>query len=107
MDAIGKLNPPGTAVKTQAAELGPFLSNIIRIIIVLAGAYALIQLILGGLGYISSQGDSKKTQEAMQKITYSIIGLAVIAVSFVIVSILGRLFFGSAFDITNPVIQTL
>lgn len=103
---IGSVTMP-TSTITSVSQVGPFLSVVVRLLVVIAGIWALVQFLLGGLGYITAGGDSKKTQEAYQKITYSIIGLVVIAVSFIIVTILSKLLFGAGFDILNPTLQTL
>lgn len=51
----------------------------------LGGAIAVIYLILGGVNYITAGGDQAKAEKARNTITYAIIGIFVIALSFVIV----------------------
>lgn len=103
---LGNVTVPSSVI-TSPSQVGPFFSMVIRLIIVVAGIWALLQFILAGFGYVTAGGDSKKAQESFQKITYSIIGLIVIAVSFILVTILSRLLFGGSFDILNPTLQTL
>lgn len=102
---IGSLNPPPSIV-TETADIGPrFLTNIIRLIIALAGIWALFQFLIGGFSYITGAGDAKKTQEAQQKIMHSIIGIGIIALSFILAGIIGLLFFDDAFFILQPTIE--
>ncbi len=105
-DIIGSVDVP-TSVITNTSQVGPFLSVVVRLLIVISGIWALLQFLLAGLGYITAGGDAKKVQEAYQKITYSVIGLVVIGVSFIVVTIVGRLLFGSGFNILSPTLQTL
>jgi hypothetical protein len=105
-DAIGTITPPTSAI-TSTAQVGPFISVGIRGIIVVGGLFAFVQFLLGGLGYITAGGDTKKTQDAMHRITYSIIGLVIIAASFIIIAILSVLLFGSWNFILYPALETL
>lgn len=107
-DAIGSLKDQLPAnIKAEPEDFGNVLSTAIRVIIAIAGVWFLVQLLLAGLTYISGSGDAKKTQEAMRKITDSIVGIVIVAASFIVVSLVSNLFFGSGFDILNPEIQTL
>ena len=109
-DIVGNLNLPAGIPGTGAsgmAEAGPFISNLIRFIIIVSGLFSLWQFLTGGLGYISSNGDKAKVQEANNKIMMSILGLIIIGASFVITAIIGALVFGDWTFIFNPKIQTL
>lgn len=57
---------------------------------------ALIFLIYGGLLWVTSSGDKAKVDRARQTIMYSIIGLVVMILAFVIVQTIGY-FLGSSF----------
>lgn len=105
-DIVGTIKPPGTIVD-QPSQVGAFIGTLIRFITVVAGLYALIQLILGGFGYVTSAGDKGKVQENTQRMLYAIIGLVTIGASFIIASLVGRLLFGPDFNILSPVLQTV
>ena len=67
----------------------------ILVLVLIAGVViALIYLISGGMQWITSQGEKDKIAAARSKLTYAIIGLLVIFLSFAIVA-----FFGGAFGI--------
>lgn len=103
-DIVGSIRAPQTIVSAPS-DFGPFISVIIRFVIVVAGIYALWQFISGGLGYITSGGDKGKIKESQDKITMSVLGLVIIAVSFILISLLGQLIFKT--NLLNPTIQTL
>lgn len=56
------------------AEIG---TNIVNILGIIAGVTSVIFLILGGINYITSEGDPSKLKGAKSTITYAIAGLAV------------------------------
>lgn len=62
------------------------IGTIITWVLGLAGGVAVLFLILGGLQYITSSGNKDKAETAKQTILYAVIGLIVIALSFVIVA---------------------
>lgn len=103
-DIVGTIDPPQTIIKS-VGQTGDFISVIVRFITVIAGLYALWQFITGGFGYISSGGDKGKIQTATQQIMMSITGLAIIGISFILASVIGRLLFGAGFNLLSPTLQ--
>lgn len=55
-------------------------------LIYLAGPIAVLMLALGGLRYITSRGDQTQMEEAKKTITWSVIGLIVIILSWAIIT---------------------
>lgn len=102
----GTITPPGTII-TDLTRIGTFISVLVGIVVVVAGLWAFLEFLLGGLGYITAGGDAKKAQDAFARIRLAIIGLIAIAAAFIISGILGQLFFGNPMYIFNPQIQTL
>jgi hypothetical protein len=78
------------------------LSNIFQLIILAAGLFALINLVISGVNYISSQGKPEETQKAVARITTSLIGLLIVVSSFIIMAIISKLLFGDFTFIFNP-----
>ena len=76
-----------------------FLSNLIKTVTVVAGIFALWNLLAAGLKYISSSGDPKAAMEANQNITNSVIGVVIIIASFAITKVVQTIF---GIDILNP-----
>ena len=59
------------------------------------------QLIIAGYGYLSSSGDPKKTEAALNKITQSLIGLIIVAGAFILTSVVGSIL---NINIVEPII---
>lgn len=79
-----------------------FLSNIIRLITIAAGVFAMVNFVLAGIGYIQSAGNPEGVQRAWQKIYMSVIGVSVIILSFAFAALLGQLLYGDVNAILKP-----
>lgn len=67
------------------------LKTVINTIIYIIGIIAVIMIIIGGLRYVLSGGDSSSTKGAKDTILYAVVGLVVAMLSFSIVNfVLGR-----------------
>ena len=67
-------------------ELKDIIVSIVNGIIAVVGVVAVIFVVYGGIQYITSSGESAKTQKAKNTIFYALIGLAICALSFLIVN---------------------
>jgi hypothetical protein len=85
---------PGKYSGTNGEGLITILSNLVKLSIVVAGIYTLINFILAGYGYMGAGGDPKIIQRAQERIYRSIMGLVIIAGSFLIAGVVGYLIFG-------------
>ena len=72
-------------VTTQCVNPSNMIINALSWIIGIAGAVSLIFVVYGGISYITSSGDPGKLQQAKKIITYALIGLAIVALSEMIV----------------------
>ncbi|MBP9718941.1 MAG: hypothetical protein KBD46_00565 [Candidatus Levybacteria bacterium] len=78
--------------ETQAATLSciPIVfENIIRASLIFAGVVALVFIIYSGIKMLTSGGDPKAVEAAKKTMTFAIVGLIIILVSFSIVALLG------------------
>ncbi len=91
-------------IGSEGAGLVGFLSNIIKLITVAGGIFAFFNLVLAGISYIGSQGDPQAIEKAQKKIYMSIVGMVIIASSYVLAALIGRILFGSYTAILQPVI---
>lgn len=57
-------------------------------LLIFAGVVALIFVIMSGISYITSGGDQKKLDKAKHTLTYTLLGLFLIFLSFVIIRII-------------------
>jgi uncharacterized membrane protein len=64
-------------------------SNVIRAALVFVGVIALLFIIYAGFSFVTSGGDPKKVQGARQTMTFAIIGLIVVLLSFAILFFIG------------------
>ena len=60
--------------------------QVTNIILYIVGIVAVIMLIIGGIKYVVSGGDSKKVTDAKNTVLYAIIGLVVCFLAFAIVN---------------------
>lgn len=68
------------------SDLPTVIQNILNAIIGVAGLISVVYIVVGGIQYMTSSGDSNKTEKAKKTILYALIGLIVCALSFAIVN---------------------
>lgn len=76
----------------NANSIGPFVSNLIVAVFVIAALIALFFLIWGGIKWILSGGDKGKVEAARSTIIAALIGLVVTFLSFFILQLILGLF---------------
>lgn len=109
-DIFGTISPPAAISKfgdVSAGGVGIFLNRILQVLIILAGVYALFNLVTAGYGFMSAGDDPKKVAGAWAKIWQTLLGLAFAAGALVLAGIFGQLIFGDATIILNPTIPAL
>ena len=62
------------------------VGNVLQIVFGVAGAIALVMLMLASMKYVISRGDPGEVAKAKNAILYAVIGLVVVATAFAIVS---------------------
>lgn len=67
------------------SDVNGILSTVINIFSLIVGVVAVIMVILGGLRYITSGGDTSNTKAARDTIIYALVGLVIVALAQVIV----------------------
>ena len=85
--AIGKPD------EVKITELSPLIQGIIRIVFVAAVILTFLFLLWGGIQWITSGGNKEKYEEARNRITSALIGLAIIALAWLIIKLV-TYFFG-------------
>lgn len=104
MNIVGEIKNPLNYAGVEGGGLTAFFSNILRLIFVVAGVYALVNIIIAGFEYMTAGGDAKKLTKAWERIWQTLLGLAIIAGSFVLAAIFGYILFGDPMFMLNPVI---
>jgi hypothetical protein len=104
---IGNITDPfaGEPLEGGVIRATSLLAAIIRLITIGGGIYALLNLAMAGISFISSAGSPETIQRAWARIYQSIIGLSVIVLSFVFAGLLGMILFGNPSAIIDPVIS--
>lgn len=77
------------------------LNNILKLITLGAGLFAVVNFILAGYGIMSSSGDPEKMGKATSKIWNSVIGLILIVAAFAFAALIGWIIFHDADAILN------
>ncbi len=90
---------PGTDVATLSC-VPIVIHNVINAALVFAGLAALIIIIYSGFRYITSRGNQEQIDSAKKSMTYAIIGIVVIFLSFFIVSFISQI--TGVSQIANP-----
>lgn len=79
-----------------------FINNLLKLVVVIAGLFALVNLIVAGYQFMTAMGDPKSITNAWNKIWQSLIGLILVAGSFALAAIFGWLLFGNPLAILQP-----
>lgn len=100
-DALNNLKP------VESGGIGQVLNLVFKTLIIVGGIYALLNFIIAGYSFLSAGDDPKKAAGAWAKIWQSMVGLLFMAASFTLATIVGKLIFGSDYNILSPVIPSL
>lgn len=67
-------------------DLLSILTIIINVIVGVIGFVAVVMIVIGGIGFATSQGDAAKVTKARNTILYGVVGLVVALLAFAIVN---------------------
>ncbi len=85
-DAKSKiLDGAGATGQTGGTTVESGITTITNILLFLIGAIAVIAIIIGGIRYVTSNGDASQTKSAKDTILYAVVGLIVAIVAYAIV----------------------
>lgn len=95
---------PGVYPGTQGEGLIILLGTFVKFAIVLAGVYTFWNFISAGYMFLSAGGEPKNISKASAKIWQSVVGLVIVAASFLLAVIIGFLIYGpdNAFILIRP-----
>jgi len=83
----------GKPEEVKITEFSPMIQGVIRIAFVVAVILTFAFLLWGGIQWIMSGGDKAKYEEARNRITSALIGLAIVALAWLIIKLV-TYFFG-------------
>lgn len=76
----------------DSASLETNLETIVNILLFILGAIAVIMIVIGGIRYVTSNGESAAITSAKNTILYSVIGLIVAIMAYAIVNFVIKAF---------------
>lgn len=83
----GGVNPPSGSAVAPDTSIGAIVSFIVGFLLTLAVLVALLYIVIGAFQWITSGGDKGKVEAARNHIISAVIGLVIIALSFVIINV--------------------
>jgi type IV secretory pathway VirB2 component (pilin) len=75
----------------QIKDLEIVLQRIITFMFGIAGAVAIIMIIIGGFRYMIASGDPKMTESAKHTVSFAVAGLIIVLLAFFVVNLVGNL----------------
>lgn len=84
-NACNGANSNTAVCRGQGERASTLVQNVIKVLLFIVGIAAVIMIIVGGITYVISNGDSSRTKMAKDTIFYAIIGLVIALLAFVIV----------------------
>lgn len=90
---FGQIIPPASIqfIGSGSSGISNLLSKIIELIYVVAGVVFVFMVIVSAFQWIVSGGDKEAVAKARGRLTYAIIGIIILALSFVIISTVGKI----------------
>lgn len=92
---VGIGQPEGTGVIVGRGTADSLLETVLRNGVIFVFTFASIAVVLyflwGAFDFIISQGDKEKIASARRKMTYALIGLAILALSFALMGLVGSI----------------
>jgi len=85
---IGSLRPANMKI----TDIGKLISAAIQVAFIVAGILTFVFLVLGGIEWLTSGGDKGKTENARNRITAALVGLAIVAASWALMQLISYFF---------------
>lgn len=70
------------------------VTSIVNWLLGITSAIVILFLVIGGIMYVTAAGDEQKTEEAKKVITYCVVGLFIVLISYSVVLTLDSIIFG-------------
>jgi hypothetical protein len=84
----------GSGGLTGAQSVSQLIVEVINIMLIFAGAVAIIFVIIGGYQYLTSGGNEESAEKGKKTLLNAIIGIVLIIMSFVIINVIVNLVAG-------------
>ena len=85
-------DPDNAVCKNKEEDANDLIGTLVNTLLFLVGALSTVMIIVGGIFYVISNGDSGKIARAKNTITYAVVGLVVAFVACAIINWVIKLF---------------
>jgi len=89
--AVIDISQPSVNPVAQFGDIGTLLNQILPTIMIAASLVFLAILLYGAFTFVTSSGEQEKIQKARKTITYSLVGLVLIFLSYLIVQVVSMI----------------
>ena len=79
-------NTTSEVCKKKDEKVEPILTTIVNVLLYIVGAVSVVMIIVAGILYSISGGDSGRVSKAKNMLTYAIVGLVVAFIAFAVVN---------------------
>lgn len=86
-----KLTNPAPRQLVNIPDFPTLVAQIIQTLLAVAGAVAVVFLMIGGFLYVTAHGNEEATEKAKKTVTGAIIGIVIIVLAYAIVAIVNNL----------------
>ena len=76
---------------TSTTDFAKIVENILLWLLSVAGVITIFMLVVGGIMYMTAGGDEQKVTTAKKMVTWTIIGLGLILISYSIMAVLDKI----------------
>ena len=91
LSGIGGLFPQsGIAGSTQLTGTNGLIYNVIQMMLLVAGAVAVLFVIVGGFWYLTSAGNEEQAEKGKTAVVNAIIGIIIIVLSYVVINVIAN-----------------
>lgn len=91
---VGKPN------EAKITDVGKLVTNSINAVLIIAGILIFVYLVWGGLQWMTSGGDKGNVEQARNRITHALIGLAIVAAAWAITLVISN-FLGTGYGLNS------
>lgn len=110
VDIFGTFSPPpkyGSIAFKGGLGLIGLVNNLLGLITSIAGILVIVNLISAGYLYLSSNGEAGKITAAGNKILQTSIGIGLVAITYVIAGIIGKILYNDPTTLLQPILSVL
>jgi hypothetical protein len=87
-----KIGTKAAGSDTETTSLGEKVKVVVNVLLFLIGAVSVIVIIIGGIRYVTSNGDASQVTGAKNTILYAVIGIIVALLAYAIVNFVVKQF---------------